>query len=367
MATRAALRRELGVRTGQLYFKRFGGSAGTASANGTTTTLIDTVRLKEADDFWNQDWIYFPASDEVREISDFDNATSKATWLAPATSTVATTAYEIWSQFSPNEVHSALDYALNNAWPYFFEVGNDETTCLIGDAGMTATIPTTNTVRRLCEVYLKVYDGFASTVTTVGGAATQLTDASPPRDFAATDVGKVVCIYEDDDNNAGEVRSVTAYVSASELTTAAFSAAPAEDAKYRLLDPNDMNPGQLKLSNWTVDKLDNPTKVWFGSFPSGYEGYPLYYVYEYECAPMTAETSTNGSCPLEYVYNMGLAYLYMLKMSSAPAVELPTWELMHRHALRAAQRHEELHRFAHLPSSLVRFNASFGVSSDYPF
>jgi hypothetical protein len=325
------------------------------------------VRLKEGDDFWNGDYIYLPATDEVREISDFDNGTSTVTWLAAiTTATAAADVYEIWSQFTPNEVHSAINYALREAWPYFFETDNDETLCLQGDGGLKITLPTTDTIKRLCGVYLKIYNGFASTVTTVGGAATQLTDASPPRAFAATDVGKYVAIYEDDSNNAGEIKIVTAYVSASELTTAAFSAAPAEGAKYRLLDFNDMYPTTMPLYNWVVNSQDTPTEIWLGSFPAGYEGYPLYFVYENEYPVLTTE-SGDTTCPVEYVYNAAMSYLYQIKMSSAPAVELPTWEAMHRAATQAAQLYADTHKFQHMPSMITKHNTGVGYPSDYPF
>ncbi len=61
-----------------------------SATGGTTTTVIDTVNLTQADDYWNWGTIIFTSGNnngDSRKIIDFDNATKKAT----------------------------LDYALNNA------------------------------------------------------------------------------------------------------------------------------------------------------------------------------------------------------------------------------------------------------------
>ena len=54
---------------------------GTATG-GSTTTLIDTVNLTQADDYWNWGTIVFTSGDNdgnARKIIDFDQATNKAT------------------------------------------------------------------------------------------------------------------------------------------------------------------------------------------------------------------------------------------------------------------------------------------------
>jgi hypothetical protein len=336
------------------------------SATGTTTTLIDTALLLEEDDYWNGNFLYLPASDEVREISDFANASSTLTWLAAVASAPTTSVdYEIWSQFTPHEVNLALNYALGSAWPYFYLAGRDETTCIEDADGLYYTLPTTNTIRRLCQVYLKMYDSTAGDVTTVGGAATQLIDANAS--FTAADVGKYVSIYKGGGAANGEVKIVTAYVSATELTTAAFSANPAEDAKYRLLDLSTVNPQQIMIDNWVLDRPEFPTEMWLGQHPSGFEGYPICYIYEYEHPALTTETGST-TCPVEFLYSAATAYLYFMKLASSPVTEVPAWEALHKAASGAAQLYARVHAQTHLPTQIVRHDSGgFGVPAEYPF
>lgn len=58
---------------------------GTATG-GTSSTLIDSVNLTQADDYWNWGIVTFTSGDntgESRKVVDFDNATNKATFDYP--------------------------------------------------------------------------------------------------------------------------------------------------------------------------------------------------------------------------------------------------------------------------------------------
>jgi hypothetical protein len=364
--TRTQIRRVIGARTGQPFFRRFGGGAGSASAGGSTTTLIDTALLKEEDDYWNGAFIYFPATDEVREISDFDQGTSTVTWLAPiASGTSQSDAYEIWDQFTPGEVHAAIDHALLEAWPYFFMYGNNETLVLEEDQGLVYTLPTDDTIRRLCYVYMKQYDSKTGSVTTLG-TTTQIIDSAAA--FVAADVGKSVSIYKDGDTANGDVRTISTRDSATQITvSSAFTEAVPEGAKYRVLDINYIYPAQVQWRDWKLDKLDFPTTLWIGNHPTGYEGHLLYLGYEYEYSALATEAATT-TCPQEYLINAALAYLYLQKLATSGATEQPVWDAMHKTAVGATQLYVERHRFRHLPSTVTRFGSYAGaLPPDYPF
>jgi hypothetical protein len=364
--TRAALRRKIGLRTGQPFFRRFGSDAAAPSASGSTTTLIDTALLKEVDDYWTGHMLYLPSSSEAREVSGFASGTSTLTWLAPVASAPDTDdTYELWSQFTPLEVEEAINYALASAWPYFFLFARDETTCIEDNAGLYYTLPTTNTIRRLAQVYFKIYDSVTGTVTTVGGSTTQLTDANAS--FTSADVGKYVAIYKDGATANGEVRVVTACVSTTELTTAAFSEAPPEDARYRLLDVNTVTPSQLLVQNWLPDRWSNPTEIQLGSHPTGYEGYPISYLYEYEHPTLTTEAGST-TCPEEFLLSAAMSYLYFMKLSTSPATEMGAWEALHKAASSAAQLYARINSQKHLASQILRHDQDAGsVPADYPF
>jgi hypothetical protein len=367
MATRTQLRQLIGKLTGQPYFRRFGGSAGTGSASGTTTTLLDTVRLKEEDNYWRGDYIYLSASDEVREISAFTNTTSTVTWLAAvAGATGATTAYEIWSQFTPAEVHAAIDFALQKAWPWFFLTAVDETLVILEDGGIKYTLPTTNTIRRLAQVWLMHYDGSDTGTITTLGTTTQVIDSAAT--FASADVGKWIAVYEGGSTANGTARQISAVVSATEATVSpAFAVALPAAAKYRILDKNYMYAGQELLQNWKVDKPDNPTTLYLGSHPVGCEGYLLRLFYDYEYAALSSEASTT-TCPQDYVIYEALSHLYLQKLASAPATESGTWAALQQRYAQLAKEFIQINKQRHIGGTLLHFEQSVGsLPEDYPF
>ena len=79
-STRAALRQELARRLNMAFALRIGASS--TATDGGTNELIDTNRLRQADDFWNGSWLYIvndtsgtDNDGEVRLISDFTSNT----------------------------------------------------------------------------------------------------------------------------------------------------------------------------------------------------------------------------------------------------------------------------------------------------
>lgn len=334
MATRTTLRRNLGKRLGQPFFRKFGGVAGAASANGTTTTLVDTSRLREGENYWRGSYIYLPTTDEIREISAFSNGT--IVWHAPiASATTASQAYEVWSQFTPQEVHEALNRALQSGWPQLFMTTVDESVPIQTDKGFVYTLPTTNTIRRLCEVWMMVYPSVTGTVTSTG-TNVQVKDTGAS--FDSDDVGSYVAIYEDGGSATGDIRQVSTVDSGTQITVStAFTAILPTSTKYRLFDKTHTDGWQMMLNNWMVDAEDFPTTIWFSEHFFGYEGFPLKLIYEHEYTSLAAEASTTN-CPEEYLYNQAMVYLHTLRLGSAPAAEVPNIkEQIQIHALLAEQ------------------------------
>ena len=364
--TRTQLRVAIGKRLSQPYFRKFGGS-GTASTNGTTTTLIDTAKLKEEDNYWRGQFIYLPATDELREISAFTNSSSTVTWLAAVAGTASTAsgvAYEIWSQFTPHQVHDAINHALLRAWPAFFSTTMDERLVIKDGKGLKYTLPTTNVIRRLCQIYLMIYQSVTGTITTLG-TATQVIDSAAS--FTSADVGKYVAAYRACGTATGEIKQVSAVVSGTELTVGAFSAALSLSGSYRLLNKEDTTPAQLPVVNAITDAPEFPTLLWFGQHLAGYEGFPIQLMYEYEYPKLTAEASTT-TCPEEFVYAVAMSYIYMLKLATAPAVEQPAWDAMFKTTTALAELYARTHKFSHLSVMRVDHNAMVSsIPADYPF
>jgi hypothetical protein len=362
--TRQALRRKIAHRTQQPFFRQFGVNEGTATG-GSTTTIVDTALLVHPDDFWNGDIAYNVTKDYQRVIDDFVQSTKTVSWLAAATAAVSGDKYEIWSQFTPVEVHTAIDAALADAWPFFFGAGREDIV-VQSDRGTRYTLPTaTNTIKILLRVYLKIVSSETGTLTEQMPTTTTIVDANAT--FASDDVGKKVAIYASDTAALGQVRTVASVTNPTTLVvSAAFSAQGANGDKYRLLDDNAEVPEYTLLQAWRVDKEDNPAELWIGSHPSGYEGHRLEIHYEYEHPALSTETAAT-SCPQEFVILAAMAKLYQMQVANAPATEVANWEAQSRSLAQAAAQYSQLHQQSHGSGTLVEFDQGVGIPSDYPF
>lgn len=360
--TRKAIRKELGRRLALPFFRFYGNTTLNADS-GTTTTLVDASHITQADNFWRGDYIYFPATDELREISSSTQSTTTLAWDVPIASGVTTDEYEVWSQFTPSQIHAAINHALRTAWPGFFKTAADETTVVLtSGVGNRYTLP--SPLRRLCDVRLHIYNSSTGT-TTSAGTATQIIDNNAS--FTSDDVGKWVAIYKDGGDLLGEIKQVTAIASGTELTTDAFSDTTPSGAKYRLIDKNTTYYNTINLRRFSLDKLENPTELRLSEHLSGFEGFPLELTYEYEYPTLSADADTT-SAPEEYIYLIALAYLYHLKMAAAPAAEVNNWEAMFKATRELANQYLEFNRMRHLPSPIIKSSTGGGgYPADYPF
>lgn len=98
--------------------------SGTATG-GSTTTLIDVNNLQYVDSYWNEQTVLFTSGANnglQRKINAYTSATSQATLYSSVTSAVASgDTYQLYRRFSPADIKGALNAAINNAWPSFYE------------------------------------------------------------------------------------------------------------------------------------------------------------------------------------------------------------------------------------------------------
>src|SRR5438552_1215528 len=92
--------------------------SGTATS-GSTTTLIDTNNLQYVDSYWNEQWVLFTSGTNnglVRKVSAFTQATSQITLYSAASASVMNgDTYELYRRFSPADIKTALNAAINKS------------------------------------------------------------------------------------------------------------------------------------------------------------------------------------------------------------------------------------------------------------
>ena len=112
--TREQIRRSIASNLDQL-------PEGTASGNGSTTTLLDNTLLG-GDDHYNGWWIVFTSGTNdgsIRRITDYTASTGTLTWTpVVAASTATSNTYELWeSHFPPKRIHDLINDSIIQRTP----------------------------------------------------------------------------------------------------------------------------------------------------------------------------------------------------------------------------------------------------------
>jgi len=363
MSTRAALRRAIAKRTRQPFFRRLGVTVGTATS-GSKTTLVDTVLLKQPNGFWNGSFVYLVDTDEVREISAFTVADWTLTWLEDVAANVTTDKYEIWSTFTPDEVHDAINRGLGDAWPLLFTI-DEQYVVLQEDVGVSyALTGLTPAPRRVAQVLIESAD-----VSSVVGQVTDVVAQDRLKDtnftFAATDVGKEIRVYGG--TSAGDRRTISTLIDANTVQVSAnFTSILSTTSKWRMVDVQDHSRQYAALLEWGLDKETDPTVLRLGSHPHGWEGFLLRLTCESEYPALAAET-TDTAAPDEYVELTALARLYLIALGNRPESELRAWASMQSTYAEAAEQYAERHRMRHMPGQITDDSAGHYIPAEYPF
>ena len=120
--TREQIRRSVAANLDQL-------PAGTATGNGSTTTLLDTTLLG-GDDHYNGWWIVFTSGTNdgsIKRISDYTASTGTITWIGAVGASSATNdTYELWEpHYPPDRIHGLINDAIIQRTPRSIAIDED--------------------------------------------------------------------------------------------------------------------------------------------------------------------------------------------------------------------------------------------------
>lgn len=363
--TRVTLRREIGLRTAQPWFVRYGKVAG-AATGGSTTTLIDTGKILQEDNFWRGSSVYLPTVDTVRVVSASTQSTKTLTWLEPLSAGVqASDAYEVWSQFSPHMVHDAINDTLRSAWPFFFTV-EEQKIVLQDDIGVEYSLSALSPAPRWVARVQMEGGGYASdtgTSVAVPGAQDYLKDTD--KTFTSEHVGWEVRVYAG--TSKGDIRTVSALIDANTLqVSSSFTSTLDATSKYRIVDVNQATQTMTDIAYWSVDEGHSPSILRLGQHPAGWLGYAIRITYEAEYPALSAESGATVA-PQEWLTLGAMARLYLMKLASAPASERNTWAALQRTYSEAADQIAKTSRYHHLTSQIIDDQGEYGLPADYPY
>ena len=316
--TRSDLRHELCRKLGMEFFQRVG-TSGTSTATGSITTLVDATRLKQADDVWNGSYLYLTSTGSVRLINDFASTSGTLTWLpALGSASGSGTTYEIHTGFTADQIHDAINSAIEDGFPEFFEVTTDETTALTQDT-LEYTLP--GTPYFVLSMWLESVNEKDKGTASVdpSGSVTQLIDTSKSWDADEWN-GMSVAIYHG--TGKGQHAVITDTSPPDTLRIAAWlgtgTSAPDATSKYVIKDITEEVADWHRIVAARFDQTFYPTTTYLTSRYSAHAGHSLRVVYVAKPARLTTDSSTTV-VPREYIIRKALAYLHASRIGDSRA------------------------------------------------
>ena len=331
--TRTDLRRQICLELAMPFFRRRADGYSTPTATGTTTTLIDTT-LTQADDYWNNQWLYIPESaassdvngGEARLISDFVSTTGTLTLEEPLLEATSTTyTYEIQTVYNAVEIHNAINRAIGEAFPAFFETGLDETIVVQEDKLTYGCSDFEHTPWMISKIYVErnhtvkrgqVTGGITTTVLGIANFAFNDSDM----DLSNVNSNWKVSFYAG--MNAGllgdivhvdtTIGQMAVHVPDSDIPAANSDVADTT-TKYAIWNTMDEYRDWYRIYAVRFDKKEYPDILYFPTEMLNSLGLRLRVEYAYVPAKLTTDAGTTV-VPADYIIPKALQYLYTGRM-----------------------------------------------------
>ena len=350
-STRATIRRAVCRTLNMKFFKSFE-SYSTCSALSTASKVVDTC-LTQPDDEWKNMWMYIAGDSgstgntgAVRRITSFDAAGDALfpEYDFPGTPSTATQ-YEIHNIFSTFEIHQAINQAITESFPAFFDVIADETLVIKEDTLDYDLTGLTYTPWIISSVWLE-QPATSIMGTATAGAVGSLTDTNA--DFTDVTDDWKISIYAD--TGAGQLRSVGSVTGTTVIVpSAVFTTAPDTTSKYRVWNPLDQTQSWYRVFAFRGDTGEHPSTLYLTKSYSGVVGGRIRIIYATQPIELTSETSTTV-VPKEYIISKAVEILAASRVANS-RVDRDKWAVMEQ---MFRQRSEEFRRrnSFHMPTTI---------------
>ena len=362
-STRTVLRRAICQELHMPFMRRTNGES-TVGASPTTTRVTDTA-LFVNEDGWNNHWWYSITRDEVRRIIDTQSATTEIVLEYPATLPVAGEKYEIHTVFNAHEIHGAINRALDDAFPAFFDYVTDESLVVKEDTLKYDISGLTSIPWRISKLFIERNDTRIMGTAT-SGAVGSVTDTT--KTFTTVESGWKLSIYAG--TGAGQLRIVSTAVGSVLSPTVAFSPAPDSTSKYAVWNPSEETSQWENILHVGFDAKEYPTYFYLGRpFP---DSLGLRFRLEYSSRPsaLTLEASTTV-VPKEFIISKALSILFGQKVNDNRA-DRTRYANLEEYRRQLAEQYRANRAFNQPditiwqnPKSLL--SSSYGSSQENPF
>jgi hypothetical protein len=338
-------------------------------ANPTVKSISDPI-LAQSEDIWTGQWWYNIRNGECRLITEFDPASDKIKFEYAASLPIAYSAgppevpadtYEIHSIWNAFELHAAINRAIEDGYPSFFDIFTDET-LVIKDHTLTYSMASFATAP---WIITKIW--IENPTSHMRGTATSATLTSVSDsgvDLSTAKAGWLVSIY--DGTGAGQVRTVTSLTGVHQLNVAAWTVTPDSTSKYCVWDPSDQLNDWTRLQSVRFNAKESPTLFYLGETFSGHVGFRIRV--EYISKPLVLATeSASTSIPKEFILHKALSYLYGQKVNDNRA-DRQRYESLQQFHYQQAEIYRQAHAY-NAPDTTIWSNQiesirDYGVQGD---
>ena len=246
--TRKTLRQAI---DNQLRLIHGNATATRTATGGSTTTLIDTAR-GEADDFWNNSWVYISdTTDNAAPIgqealcTDFAAATDTLTFTPAMTAAVGSgDTYELRRYFSATSINGEINNVLEEMQVHFPVLTEDETTVVQTDIYDYTLDSTIQDVQRIDLLHHDVRDTGVATDLHSGAGVVDTDKSWTVNEWA----GYEVAIY--DGTGAGEYRTISSNTATELMVSVMWDDPPVEGSKYAIKDVSE-TPTFSRITRFT--------------------------------------------------------------------------------------------------------------------
>lgn len=296
-STRKTLRRALCLELQMPFYLKYNDEKAVDSATASTITDTD---LKQKQHYWRQSWYYQVDGDEAgeyRQIRGFDEDTKKLYLEYDLSGTPAAgELYELLSIWSPRQVHKAINDAIREGFPAFFEIDMDESLCLVEDR-MEYDISDISNLYKVLKIWIEnPTDTSTGTVVSTTGTVTTL---ESDKDLSDVDTNWYISTY--DGTGKGQIRAITAVDdTAKTVTHTAWTTNADSTTKYRIWDPTVQAREWTEISAVKFDRKHWPEYLYLVSDYSARAGCRLRIQYMKQPTALTSDTSTTV-VPEEYI------------------------------------------------------------------
>jgi hypothetical protein len=305
------------------FFQRF---AADPFMSASTSTSADCTELTQADDFWNNQWLYNVTLGGQSLITDFAAATDRLTLETPITGqTGAGNSFQILSRWNVLEVHEALNQALEDAFPAFFDYVTDENIVLQENQLSYSFSRMTTAPWLIAKIWMEnprmVLRGEITSVT----SASDFLVSSFIGQFAGLPAGsRYVSIYSNTGGAAeGYARAVTTLTDGTgRIECSAFPATPVVGQKVAVWVPSYQLHDWMRIFVARFDAKEFPDQLYLSRRYYECEGLRLRVEYTARPTPMlpvlatgTADAALTTVVPKEYLLHATLAKLYAMKIN----------------------------------------------------